>query len=296
MLEHWLHVCRVKFTCTWLPTNCFVCTKKNSIKSLISWILLRIQVRSINTQPHVEKRLENPLFSRNFVSKEEVRTVGSNTTQKRKKVIMLTKGAKGQQRTDSLVNLVYYYIMHCVSFSCMFVHVSWSSIPTTLIDVAFITRIKPATWPALWPTKPVLHRLGWLKQNSTWVTASGLSSQREVIVQPDTEENETRHGRWNGNLSPEWSKFKILFKRDFEKKPAITIQGRISISILTIILCFIFAGSGCNTRTKRSYYNHENFGVMKKLPTVDHMCPELETVGGHPAQLGKWSISANGSL
>jgi len=44
-------VCRVKITFTNLPTNRFVCTTKISMKSVVKWILLRVRVRSRNTQP-----------------------------------------------------------------------------------------------------------------------------------------------------------------------------------------------------------------------------------------------------
>ena len=44
-------VCRVKITCTTLPTNRFVSTTKISMKYVVNWIPLRIRVRSTNTQP-----------------------------------------------------------------------------------------------------------------------------------------------------------------------------------------------------------------------------------------------------
>jgi len=51
LLERWPHVCRVKITCTKLPTNRFVSTTKNSMKYVVNWIPLRIRVRSRNTHP-----------------------------------------------------------------------------------------------------------------------------------------------------------------------------------------------------------------------------------------------------
>ena len=55
LLECWLQVCRVKITFTILPTNRFVCTTKKLMKCVVNWILLRIRVRSRNTQPHLNK-------------------------------------------------------------------------------------------------------------------------------------------------------------------------------------------------------------------------------------------------
>jgi len=50
-----MHVCRVKIA---LPlTNCFDCTKTNSMKYFENWILLRIHVCSKNTQ-HYLKRMQ----------------------------------------------------------------------------------------------------------------------------------------------------------------------------------------------------------------------------------------------
>jgi len=44
LAERWPQVCRVKITCTLLLTNCFVSTTTNSMKCLVNWISLRIQV------------------------------------------------------------------------------------------------------------------------------------------------------------------------------------------------------------------------------------------------------------
>ena len=46
--------CRVKITCTKLPTICFASTTKKSMKCVVNWIPLRIRVRSRNTQPHLK--------------------------------------------------------------------------------------------------------------------------------------------------------------------------------------------------------------------------------------------------
>ena len=54
MFECCPKVCHIKITFTSLLTNCFVSTTPNSIKSLVNWILLRICVRSKNTQPHLD--------------------------------------------------------------------------------------------------------------------------------------------------------------------------------------------------------------------------------------------------
>jgi len=54
LLELWLHVCRVKITFTVLSMNCFVSTTKNSMKSVVNWIPLRIRVRARNTQHHLK--------------------------------------------------------------------------------------------------------------------------------------------------------------------------------------------------------------------------------------------------
>ena len=53
MLERWPQVCRVKITFALLTTNRFVSTTTNSMKCLVNWILLRIRVRSTNTQLHL---------------------------------------------------------------------------------------------------------------------------------------------------------------------------------------------------------------------------------------------------
>jgi len=47
-------VCRVKITCTKLPTNGIVSTTKIPMKYVVNWIPLRIRVRSRNTQPHLK--------------------------------------------------------------------------------------------------------------------------------------------------------------------------------------------------------------------------------------------------
>ena len=52
-LERRPQVCRVKITCTKLPTNRFVSTTKISMKYVVNWIPLRIRVRSRYTQPHL---------------------------------------------------------------------------------------------------------------------------------------------------------------------------------------------------------------------------------------------------
>ena len=52
LLGRWPQVCRVKITFTKLPTNRFVSRTQNSMKCVVNWILLRICVRSRNTQPH----------------------------------------------------------------------------------------------------------------------------------------------------------------------------------------------------------------------------------------------------
>ena len=64
MLEHWLQVCQVKITFTLLPTNCFVFATMNSIKCLVSWILLTICICSKNYPPHLKK--ENDDLSPQF--------------------------------------------------------------------------------------------------------------------------------------------------------------------------------------------------------------------------------------
>ena len=51
MLKHLPQVYRVKITFALLPTNGLVSTRMNSKKCLVNWILLRIRVRSRNTQP-----------------------------------------------------------------------------------------------------------------------------------------------------------------------------------------------------------------------------------------------------
>jgi len=56
LLEHWPQVCRVKMTCTKLPTNCFASTRKISMKCAVNWIPLRIFVRSRNTQTHLKRK------------------------------------------------------------------------------------------------------------------------------------------------------------------------------------------------------------------------------------------------
>jgi len=56
LLERWPQVCRVKITCTKLPTNRFVFTTKNSMKYVVNWIPLRIHVHSRNTQPHINRK------------------------------------------------------------------------------------------------------------------------------------------------------------------------------------------------------------------------------------------------
>ena len=48
LLERWPQVCRVKITCTKLPTNRFVSTTKIWMKYVVNWIPLRIRVRSRN--------------------------------------------------------------------------------------------------------------------------------------------------------------------------------------------------------------------------------------------------------
>jgi len=54
LLERWPQVCRVKITCTKLPTNLFISTTKISMKYVVNWIPLRIRVRSRNTRPHLK--------------------------------------------------------------------------------------------------------------------------------------------------------------------------------------------------------------------------------------------------
>ena len=71
LLERWPQVCRVKITCTKLPTNRFVSTTKKSMKYVVNWIPLRIRVRSRNTQPHLNPERMGIgewviLFSENF--------------------------------------------------------------------------------------------------------------------------------------------------------------------------------------------------------------------------------------
>ena len=68
LLERWPQVCRVKITCTKLPTtrNSFVSTTKTSIKWVVNWIPLRIRVRSRNTQPQFD--VDNVKSSRTFSS------------------------------------------------------------------------------------------------------------------------------------------------------------------------------------------------------------------------------------
>jgi len=51
MPQRWLHVCHVKIMFALLRTNWFVSTKTNAMQCLVNWILLRIRVRSRNTQP-----------------------------------------------------------------------------------------------------------------------------------------------------------------------------------------------------------------------------------------------------
>jgi len=53
LLDRWPQVCRVKITCTKVPTDHFVSTTKNSMRCVVNWIPLRIRVRSRNTQPHL---------------------------------------------------------------------------------------------------------------------------------------------------------------------------------------------------------------------------------------------------
>jgi len=48
LFGRWPQVCRVKITFTVLPTNCFVCTTKKSMKYVVNWIPLRIRVREIH--------------------------------------------------------------------------------------------------------------------------------------------------------------------------------------------------------------------------------------------------------
>ena len=52
LLERWPQVCSFKFTFTLLQTNCFVTATRSSMKCHVSWIPLRIRVRSRHTQPH----------------------------------------------------------------------------------------------------------------------------------------------------------------------------------------------------------------------------------------------------
>ena len=60
MLEHWLHVCRVKITLTLLLTICFFSATTISMKCLVNWIPLRFHVCFRNTQPHLQnKTLQN---------------------------------------------------------------------------------------------------------------------------------------------------------------------------------------------------------------------------------------------
>jgi len=56
MLERWQYVCRVKITCTILPTNRFDSTTMNLMRCFINWISLRILCRSRNTQPHLKEK------------------------------------------------------------------------------------------------------------------------------------------------------------------------------------------------------------------------------------------------
>jgi len=76
LLERWLQVCRVKITCTKLPTNHFVSTTKLSMKCVVNWIPLRIRVRSRNTQPH--RNFQDIPIQRSFdMAHFEVRGKGS---------------------------------------------------------------------------------------------------------------------------------------------------------------------------------------------------------------------------
>jgi len=54
LLERWPQVCRVKITCTKLPTNRFVSAEQISMKYVANWIPLRIRVRARKTQPHLK--------------------------------------------------------------------------------------------------------------------------------------------------------------------------------------------------------------------------------------------------
>jgi len=64
LLERWPQVCRFKITFKKLPTNSFVCTTKKSMKCVVSWIPLRIRVRSRNTQPHLKERVQTRPFEK----------------------------------------------------------------------------------------------------------------------------------------------------------------------------------------------------------------------------------------
>ena len=57
------HVCRVKVTCTLLPTNSFIFTTTNSKKCLVNWIPLRIRIRLRNAQPNHEYVFDLQFFT-----------------------------------------------------------------------------------------------------------------------------------------------------------------------------------------------------------------------------------------
>jgi len=64
VFECWPQVCRVKVTFTLLVTNHYVSTTMNLMKCRVSWIAVRIRVRSRNTQLHIKsgpEPLENEM-------------------------------------------------------------------------------------------------------------------------------------------------------------------------------------------------------------------------------------------
>ena len=74
LLERWPQVCRVKITCTKLPTNRFVSTTKIPMKYVVNWIPLRIRVRSRNSDPHIKvgpEPLENEINQISGLKRED---------------------------------------------------------------------------------------------------------------------------------------------------------------------------------------------------------------------------------
>ena len=103
LLERWPQVCRVKITCTKLPTNRFVSTTKISMKCVVNWIPLRIRVRSRNTQPHLNMKDDNDgACSYNFFSLVQIcghvpRRENLNKTKPIKIDVILLKNATNRR-------------------------------------------------------------------------------------------------------------------------------------------------------------------------------------------------------